>query len=97
MSVSTLTPEQVKAFESLKRAYKKCKKANVNFYICLDSMYALNGNHLSAASITPEMTDNSLIDHVNLSYMISDYGFSGFADDQHYIEDEVVDRINNDS
>lgn len=95
MSISTLTPEQVKAFESLKRAYKKCKTANVNFYICLDSMFALNGAHLSSGVITPENTGNELSDHVDLNYMISDHGFSGFTDDQHYIDDEVVELIDN--
>ncbi len=42
-----LTPEQEKAFRSLERAVKKCRKANIYFYQVLETLGALNGHNVA--------------------------------------------------
>ncbi len=79
-----LTPEQEKAFKSFKRAYKKCKKSGIEFYTILESIYALNGEHLIRVHDGDGRKDLCLQGLRNDS--IFDTGFSGWADDTHYAE-----------
>ena len=39
-----LTPEQEKAWKSLKRAFKRCEQTNIYWYQVLESLHPLNGN-----------------------------------------------------
>lgn len=79
-----LTPEQEKAFKSFERAYKKCKKAGIEFYTVLETITALNGDRLVRGHDEPDKNDFCLQDVTNPS--ILDWGFSGWADDDHFAE-----------
>ena len=79
-----LTLEQDKAFQSLERAYKKCKKSGIVFYTVLESIYALNGKHLIRIHDEKERGDTNTADLLNPNLM--DMGFSGWADDPHFAE-----------
>lgn len=79
---STLDAEQIKAFKSLKRAFKKCKTANIDFYTVLETIHAVNGNQVSAID---EGQEHLVTDVLDLSYTLVDVGFSGFADDAHRV------------
>lgn len=83
-----LTFEQEKAFKSFEKAYKKCKKAGIEFYTVLENIYALNGKHLIRVH---DEADKGDIDTENLTNpWLYDPGFSGWADDPHFVE--VDDR-----
>lgn len=41
-----LNAEQKKAFNSLKRAISKCRKANIYFYQSMDNLSGLNGHNV---------------------------------------------------
>lgn len=79
-----LTPEQEKAFKSLERAYKKCKKVGIEFYTVLESITALNGKHLIRVHDEPDKGDINTDDLINP--WLYDPGFSGWADDAHFVE-----------
>jgi hypothetical protein len=88
-----LTADQEKAFKSLERAYKKCKKSGIEFYTVLETVYALNGDELVTIHCDPILTNGNYTGcDVNLQYIhlqnpcLVDIGFSGFADDTHYAE-----------
>lgn len=83
---SELTAEQQKAFESLKRALKKCEKANIYWYQNLETLYALNGNVVYAVepSLCTEIPEGA--------FPTEDFGYinavkttCSFADDTHYV------------
>lgn len=96
MELSTLTPEQEKAFRALARAHKKCQKLNIKFYTVLETIHALNGNEIKKV-LTDDDIDadakHSVGDYVDLSHFIFDHGFSGFSDDEHFIDDDSQQLI----
>jgi hypothetical protein len=47
-----LTPVQEKAFDKLRKAVDGCRKTNILFYQCMESLGALNGNNVE--SVTDE-------------------------------------------
>lgn len=79
-----LTPEQGKAFKSFERAYKKCKKAGIEFYTVLEHITALNGEYLVRVHDEADKGDINMADIYSPG--ISDKGFTGWADDKHYAE-----------
>lgn len=83
-----LNPEQQKAWRSLERAIKRCKKENIFFYQVLDHFCGLNGNNVSTIHIEGEdMSKES--DELNLNYSLDYPSISttcGFADDNHFVE-----------
>lgn len=79
-----LTPEQVKAFKSFERAYKKCKAAGIEFYTVLETITFLNGEYLVRIHDEKDAGDFELGRLANPSIM--DFGFSGWADDPHFAE-----------
>lgn len=48
----TLTPEQKRAWEALKRAFKKCHGAKVEIWGELTTLYALNGTEMRGKTVT---------------------------------------------
>lgn len=79
-----LTIEQEKAFASFERAYKKCKKAGIEFYTVLESVYALNGKHLIRVHDEIDKGDVNTAELNNPN--LFDPGFAGWADDKHFAE-----------
>jgi len=80
--LSTLDSEQIKAFKSLERAFKKCKAVNIDFYTVLETIHAVNGNQVSQID---DAQEHLVQDALDLSYTLVDVGFSGFADDTHRV------------
>jgi hypothetical protein len=87
-----LTEEQEKAWKSLERAIKKCKKENIYFYQVLDSIGGLNGDNVltiyddcqKLISSHYKFNDdenclNCTLDYPSISVV------SGWADDCHYV------------
>ena len=85
------TTEQQKAWNSLKRAVKKCEKSGIFFYQVLTTTFGMNGKHINGIICTEGDFDydpilytdgNSLqsldIDSVNIT--------DGFADDTHWLK-----------
>lgn len=83
MEEITLNNDQIKAFKSLERAYKKCVKANIEFYTVQDSVMALDGNRIK--EVTNDTTPYPVDEFADTNYCITDTGLSGFADDRHYL------------
>lgn len=79
-----LTTEQKKAFASFERAYKKCKKTGIEFYTVLETITALNGKCLVRVHDEPDKGDFCLQTINNPT--IFDWGFAGWADDDHFAE-----------
>ena len=83
-----LNQEQIKAFKSLQRAVKKCKKANVYFYQVLESLYGLNGNNVEGIE-NIENTDH--FPDCNSAFCLSNYLLPevktscSWADDTHVV------------
>lgn len=56
-----LTPEQLKAFNRMKRAFNDCKKLGVRFEQSHESLIALNGkNVLSVEESNGDFADNEI-------------------------------------
>ena len=56
-----LTPEQLKAFNRMKRAFNDCKKLGVHFEQSHESLIALNGeNVLSVEESNGDFADNEI-------------------------------------
>jgi len=83
-----LTYKQKKAFRAFIKAYKKCKEEKIEFYTVLETVTAFNGKYLIRIHDEHDKGDINTQDLDNPSF--SDVGFSGWADDQHFIE--VDDR-----
>lgn len=83
-NVSKLSDSQAKAFKSLQRAFKKCKKENILFYTVLETVHALNGNEVSV--VHDSINGNEISDCIDLSNYIIDEGLAGWADDTHYVD-----------
>lgn len=85
----SLTEEQRKAFESLKRAYKKCKKSGIKFHIVLETMYAVNGDDVGRIVHDCQDVDHNGLPEFDDTFdtfnSISDHDFVGFSDDTHYV------------
>lgn len=79
-----LTPEQEKAFASFERAHRKCKKSGIVFYTVLEKIFALNGEYLVRVHDDDRAGDFCL-QGIN-NHSIFDWGFSGWADDDHFVE-----------
>lgn len=79
-----LTPDQEKAFKSFERAYKKCKKAGIEFYTVLEAIMPLNGEYL--IRIHDEKNKGDMNTSELLNPRLFDMGFSGWADDKHFAE-----------
>ena len=84
-----LTLEQEKAFKSLRRAIKKCEKANIYFYQCLEHLGALNGDNVKcveADSDSEHMYKTSdSPDCLQFKYYPTVTTACSFADDNHFI------------
>lgn len=76
-----LTPEQAKAWKKFQAAVNAFKKAGGEFYTVLEHIHAYNGKYVEGISNdeTPFRADEAHMDSV------MNQGFSGFADDTHYI------------
>jgi len=83
MELVDLNEEQMKAFKAFKQAYCKCKKANIQFYTVLETIFFLNGDKLNP--IGNKWEDPAVEDVANLGHNIGDSGFAGWADDRHSI------------
>ena len=78
-----LTDEQMSAYKSFVKAYKKCKKAGIRFYVVLETMYFLNGKNIEAIHDDPRVPDSVCLQGL-YPPEICDWEFSGWADDTHY-------------
>lgn len=78
-----LNDEQLKAFKSFERAFKKCLKANIQFYTVLESVHLLNGDELNV--VGDDGGDPEVSTVADLSCYIMDMGLSGWADDRHSV------------
>ncbi len=85
-----LTESQEKAFNSLKRAVKKCEESNIFFYHVLETLGALNGDNVESIVVTEgdlsfdplEHTDDNSLDVLLYpTLQISE----SFADDSHWV------------
>ena len=85
-----LTDDQQKAFNTLKRAVKKCQESNIFFYHVMETLGALNGNNVDKIVVTEcDLTfdptehteDNSLQALIYPTLEISE----SFADDTHWV------------
>jgi hypothetical protein len=83
-----LTPNQEKAWKSLKRAFTKCAKENIYLYQVLDSLSGLNGNNISKILEKAEVEDskgwNDERNLQNLAYE-SVKTTDAWADDTHFV------------
>lgn len=84
-----LTPEQKRAFSSLKRAVTRCRQANVYFYQVLDTLNALNGNNVQSVITDEDAQSRGFTrDHPSCLAFL-DYPHvettGAFADDAHFI------------
>ena len=78
-----LTPEQEKAWKSLKRAFKKCESANIYWYQVLDYLSPLNGD------VVQDVDDHCQRQLPEGAFDLSDGTVSiqvtcSFADDAHH-------------
>ena len=87
-----LTPEQEKAWRSLERAIKKCKKENIYFYQVLESLGGLNGNNVRTIACDSDMpilySNKFFDDNRNLNgYLYFPFICTScsFADDSHFV------------
>lgn len=76
-----LTPAQEKAWRKFKKAVAEFEAAGGKFYTALETVHAYNGEYVTDIS-----NDSSqyLAPDACMDY-IQNMGFSGFADDTHYI------------
>lgn len=83
-----LTPKQLKAFTSLKRAFARCKKENIYFYQMLHVLSGLNGDNVADIMTDVEYPGAELFDPLCLQYL--DYPSinvtCSFADDNHFVK-----------
>ena len=80
MQELTLTKEQKSAIASLKRAFTKCKKANIYFHNCYGNLIAYDGNIV-------ERVDDDIDElpcHEGKSLTLP-YSLESWADDPHYV------------
>jgi len=74
-----LTPEQLKCFNALKKAYSKCIKSGVYIHQVLDSFYAFNGDNV--CDVDDDPTDGFCTQQIPTPAMKV---VCGWADDSHY-------------
>jgi len=83
-----LTEEQRKAIKSLGRAFKKCKDANVVFYMILSQLVAYDGHVVDTISF--EKSEYCMDESENSGTYVDTHGFNleSFADDpgMHFIQ-----------
>jgi len=85
--IITLNEEQIKAFKSMERAFKKCQEANVMFYTVLETLHFINGDKVACIDTDESGMDGPRVDDIlDTSYSLIDSGLAGFADDTHYVE-----------
>ena len=84
-----LTPEQVKAFSSLKRAVGKCRRANILFYQCLETLGGINGNNVKSicgdSDIEFRGLDSESPNCLQFKLYPSVVTECSFADDNHFV------------
>ena len=89
MTELTLTKEQKSAISSLKRAFTKCKKANVYFHNCYGRLIAYDGNIVERVDNGAEGIDTTendgLMDCHEGELLIIPYDLDSYADDNHYV------------
>jgi len=82
-----LTESQQKAWKSLERAIKKCKKENIYFYQVLETLHGLNGNNVETIDTNVENPGGINSDANCLQFL--DYPYvktsCSFADDDHFV------------
>lgn len=77
-----LTPEQKKAFTALVRAVNRCKKENIYFYQCLETLGALNGNNVRCVDEGGPCGAPNSLQHMDFPKVRTE---CSFADDTHYV------------
>lgn len=80
MTELTLTKEQKSAISSLKRAFTKCKKANIYFHNCYGRLIAYDGN---IVDIVDDDIDN--LPCYEGESLTLPYRLDSWADDNHYV------------
>ena len=83
----TLTKDQVKAFESFEKAYKKCKKTGIRFYSVIDRITAFNGKYIDSIHDNSYKNDfclNTNAQSFNM-FNIVDTNFANWSDDNHFV------------
>ena len=80
MTELTLTKEQKSAISSLKRAFTKCKKANVYFHNCYGTLIAYDGNIVERVD-----DDKDNIPCHDGKFLTLPYDLDSWADDRHYV------------
>ena len=101
--LATLNKAQRSAWNSMKRAYKKCLDANICFYQNLETLYALNGNYIESV-VSPTHDPSHRDDIADDLEINGEYDCDGisigcsFADDTHYavLTRAGADLFNND-
>ena len=83
-----LTPKQMKAWKSLERAMRKCKKENIYFYQVLETLYGLNGHNVKTIDdwelYGRRTYTNENANLQTLAYP-SVYTVDSLADDTHFV------------
>ena len=81
-----LNCEQKKAFNSLRRAYKKCLDKNIYFYQVLESLHAYNGNNVEKINDTDVLNqDGNSVFCTQWIYAPSLKITDAWADDNHFV------------
>ena len=81
----TLTPEQKKAFERMRKAYADCKKLGIVFYNNYGHIGALCKNRFLDDFYNDTDNKNPIYDNgENTDNEFWDSGFVSWADDNHY-------------
>ena len=87
MEKITLTEDQLKAFKSLERAYKKCKESGIVFYSVLETLHAVNGVNIDEiASMDSCVGWVEISECVDVTCAIFDSGFDSYTDDTHLVK-----------
>ena len=85
--LATLNKAQRSAWNSMKRAHKKCLDANICFYQNLETLYAINGDYIESVVSPANYDVNAFADDLDINGEHDRDGInigSSFADDTHY-------------
>ena len=82
-----LTPEQDKAFSALSKAVKRCRKENILFYQCMETLGALNGNNVDSILCPDDRGGERGSEEMSLHFLSFPCVETecSFADDTHYV------------
>lgn len=78
---------QIEAWNEFKKAYRKCIKRKIYFYIVLDDIRPFNGENIEGVYsplTTPTENEYICISNQNIQYSIRNAKFCSFADDIHF-------------